>query len=127
MKTRKITLSGRNPVQIVEEEWPILASASGDSWSGNDYAQHQQALGQGELDRYWLMVRQHTDGRAIVYAVVDGAIAWTSTEDYRSGELLDSGADVTAAILRVGMDAVEHGMPDRMVREALADLPAEKL
>jgi hypothetical protein len=41
MKTRTITLTDRRPVKIVEDEWPIIAKATGDSWSGGDYARHE--------------------------------------------------------------------------------------
>jgi hypothetical protein len=90
-KTLTITLTGRNPVQIDKEKWPILAHVNGDS--GGDYGHHQQALRLGECDRYRLTVRQHADGRSIVYGVLDAAIAeWgagAGGESVRGGELLD--------------------------------------
>lgn len=128
-----ITLTGARPARIVKTDWPIVAKASGDSYSGNDYGRHQQAQAQGEVDEYRLVVRQHADGRAIVYAIVDAAIsAWHAPaggEDYRGGELLDAGAaaDLVAAIQRVGHEAVAHALPERLVRECIADLPAVEI
>lgn len=123
-KTRTITLTARRPVQIREDEWPEIASATGDSYASRDYSRYQQALSQGELDRYSLRVRQHTDGRAIVYGVLDAATAWTGSEDYRGGELLPAGADLAAALRRVGESC--H-LPDSIIREAVAALPAETI
>ena len=124
--TLTVTLTGRRPVQIDKAEWPIVASADDDSLShrGIDYACYQEALARGEADRYRLKVRQHADGRTIVYGVLDAATAWTGNEDHRGGELLAPGADVAAAIRRVGE---ECGLPDRVIRDCVADLPAEKI
>lgn len=123
-----ITLTDARPARIVKADWPIVAQASDDSYGGGDYCRHEQALSRGECDRYRLVVRQHADGRAIVYAVVDAAIsAWHAPaggEDYRGGELLDAGADLVAAIQRVGGEAVRHAFPERLIRECIADLPA---
>lgn len=123
-KTRTITLTGRPPVKILEEQWPTIAQASGDSYSGNDYGRHQQALGQGECDRYTLKVRQHADGRTLVYGIFDAATAWTKNEDVRGGELLEKDADIAGTIRRVGESC---NLPDRIIRECIADLPAEEL
>jgi hypothetical protein len=144
-----ITLTGRPPVRIDKAEWPILATANGDSYGSGDYSRHQQALGCGELDRYRLTVRQHADGRAVVYGVLDAALdryrltvrqhadgravvygvldaatAWTHSEDYRGGELLGAGADLASAIRRVGEDC---GLPGSLIRDCTADLPAVEI
>jgi hypothetical protein len=123
-----ITLTGRAPVRVLKADWPILASATGDSCAGNDCGRYQQALGQGECDRYRLTVRQHEDGRAVVYGVLDAAIVeWHAPaggEDHRGGELLDAGADLAAAIRRVGESC--H-LPDPLIRDCAADLPAVEI
>ena len=123
-KTRTITLTGRPPVTIREDDWPIVASAKGDSWTGCDPSRYCQAEAQGELDTWAIRVRQHADGRAIVYGILDGATAWTRTQGRKGGELLVAGADLAAAIERVGADV---GIEDRTIRECVADLPAEVL
>lgn len=126
-KIRTITLTGRRPVKINEDEWPVVAKATGDSFAGNDGSQHAQASVQGELDTYNIIVRQHADGRALVYAVVSGATAWTGTGDYRGGEMVSALIDLPSAIESVGRLAVEHGLPEALIRECIADLPAEDL
>ena len=123
-KTRTITLTGRRPVRITDSDWPTLASATGDSYGSRDYSRYQQALAQGECDTYSIRVRQHGDGRAIVYAILDGATAWTCTADHRGGEMLQPSADIAEAIARVGRDC---GIPESVIRDCIADLPAEEV
>lgn len=127
-KTRTITLTGRAPVKIRDDQWPAIAEASGDSYGGNDYGRRQQALHQGECDKYTLKVRQHEDGRALVYGILDAAIAaWGAPaggEDFRGGELLEQGADIATAIRRVGESC---NLPDSVIRDCIANLPAEEL
>jgi 8-oxo-dGTP pyrophosphatase MutT (NUDIX family) len=45
-------------------------------------------------------------------------------EDHRGGQLLDDGADIAAAIREVGE---ECGLPDSVIRDCTADLPAEEI
>lgn len=91
-KTRTITLTDRAPVRIVEAEWPEIASAREDSWS--------------------LRVRQHDDGRILVYGV---------NGDVRGGELLPHDAGLVNAITRV---AATCGVP---AAKCIGDLPAEEI
>lgn len=127
-RIRTITLTDRRPVRIVDADWPIIAKAEGDSFTGNDYGRHQQALAQNECDTYKLLARQHPDGRAIVYGVLDAAIvAWGSPaggESWRGGELLVATDDIALAIRRVGELG---GLPDRVIRDCIANLPAETI
>ena len=127
-KKRTITLTGRPPVRITDSDWPLIASAKGDSYRGNDYGRYRQALLQGECDEYALRMRQHADGRTLVYGVLDVAIAaWNAPaggNSYRGGQLLHAGADIANAIRRVGD---ECSMPDAVIRECIADMPAEEL
>lgn len=123
-KTRTITLTDRAPVKIRDDQWPTIAEATGDSYGCNDYSRYQQALSQGEVDKYTLKVRQHADGRVLVYGIFDAASAWTHNEDCRGGELLDAGADIAAAIRRVGESC---SLPASIIRDCIADLPAQEL
>lgn len=123
-KTRTITMTDRPPVTIRDNEWPVIAKGSGDSFAGNDFGRYQQSLNQGEIDEYSIRVRQHVDGRAIVYAIFSGAWAWTGHDDCRGGEIVPAGSDIVAAIRRVGEDC---GIPDSVIRECIADLPAEEI
>lgn len=126
-KSRTITLTGRRPVKIREDEWPIIASAAGDSYHG-DPGRYRQAEMRGEIDEYRLIVRQRADGRALVYGILTAAnAAWgqpAGGEWYRGGELLTESADIPAAIGRVGEDC--H-LPESVIRACIADLPAEDL
>lgn len=110
-KTRVITLTGRAPVRIVEADWPLIARAS----DHDGYVASQ-------ADRTWtLRVRQHDDGRTIVYGVY--STSWQGERDEAAGELLDAGEDIPAAIHRVA----ESCGCERLVAACIADLPAEVL
>jgi hypothetical protein len=127
--TRTITLTDRRPVRIVEEDWPVIAMSADDSWNHPDYSRYQQALNQGELDKYSIRVRQHADGRTIVYAVFVGATAWTGNGDKRDGEILKSKTginydDIVASIKEVGEAC---GLPEHVINDCIADLPPEDL
>ena len=118
-KRRTITLTGRSPVRILDADWPIIASASGDSFTGNDGARHLQAQRQGELDEWWLKVRQHySDGRTLVYGRITHG--WHGGEDWAGGMLLEPGADIAAALHSVGCSSP---IPAECFRDCLAALP----
>jgi hypothetical protein len=107
-----ITLTGRPPVRIRKAEWPIVAQAVWhDGQAGGDWTRRQR-----------LTVRQHEDGRAIVYGVFE--TVWQHERDRRGGELVEAGGDVAAAVHRVA----EHlGFDAWLAEECIADLPAEEL
>lgn len=117
-KSRIITLTDRAPVRITEVIWPLVAT--GDYRPGS--AHNGTPVPNDQTDRYTLRVRAHADGRAIVYGVVDAATAWTGNDDWSGGEIVDPGDDIVAAIRRVGSK-----FPDRVIRECIADLPAEDI
>lgn len=114
-KKRTITLTDRAPIRIAEDRWPLIASGTGRS-----RVNYGAPIPDYETDGYSLRVRQHADGRAIVYGVLDASTAWTGTEDRAGGELLAADDDVPAAIRRVG-EYCE--LPDAIIRECIADLP----
>lgn len=125
-KTRTITLTARRPVTITDAEWPIIASADHSSHDGQVECQaNEKWYG-------WLKVRQHADGRALVYGRDDYDTNWQgrSGHCYRGGELLAAGDDIAAAIFRVANDLVGRGANDEMItiaHECIADLPAETI
>jgi hypothetical protein len=127
-KTRTITLTGRRPVTIDEAEWPVIAKASGDNWTGGaDWALHNQASDQGQLDEFTLRVREHADGRGIVYGTYSEG--WHSDHDglTHAGYIVQPGSvplTVEAAIQQTGTDL---GVPAQLVADCIADLPAERL
>lgn len=110
-KYRTITLTDRPPVRIVEADWPQIARAK--SWD-NRY--------ECQANRTWrLCVRQHDDGRAIVYGSYSSA--WQGARGADAGELLAAGDDIPAAIHRVAADCNCEGI----VADCIADLPAETI
>lgn len=111
-KTRTIPLTDRPPVRIREDLWPTIAVAK-------DYDSEFEC----QANRTWaLRVRQHQDGRAVVYGSYE--TRWRGERDITAGELLTAGDDIPAAILRT---AQAIGASDRLAQECIADLPAEEL
>lgn len=108
-----ITLTERRPVTIVKDDWPILASAE----DTDDRAHPEQA------NRRWkLIVRQHADGRSIVYGVYTSA--FLDARDVRGGVLVEAEGDIEAAIYEVTASLdFDRALADQCV----ADLPAEEL
>ena len=123
-KQRTITLTGRRPVTINEDEWPEIAKAEGDNYTGLDPARHIQASQQGELDEYTLRVRQHADGRTIVYGTYTEG--WNGNHEglNRAGQILEAGGYIEVAIKNVG-DTLR--VPQQLIADCIADLPAEQL
>jgi hypothetical protein len=129
MPKRTITMTGRPPIQIAEEDWPIIASSKhtpGSFVNGTPRPKY-------EHDTYKIMVRAHKDGRTIVYGILDGATAWTGTEDRRAGYLLDreaaTAAGIVHAIRAVAKVLGQYDDEDdtALVADCIADLPAEEV
>lgn len=111
-KTRTVSLTDRAPVRIDEDKWPLVAEGKG--WDGEYEFQASRTRG--------IRVRQHADGRAVVYGVY--TTRFRGERDARAGYLLAAGEDVPAVIRRVGE---EIGASEAVIRECIADLPAETL
>src|SRR3990167_4789518 len=79
-----ITLTDRPPVTVTTAHWPIVAAAS-DSWHDNQY--ESQA---NRRTKWRLVVRQHADGPAVVYAVYEHDTQFQGERgvDRRGGALL---------------------------------------
>ncbi len=108
MTVTTITLTDTRPVTVEEDDWPTVASA--EAW---DTQYRHQA------NRTWtLRVRQHSDGRCIVYGVA--TTQFQGEQDRRGGEIVDTLEDVPAAIRRVGERLT---MTDALVDECIGDLP----
>ncbi len=109
---RTITLFDRQPVRIRVDDWAQIASAK--DWD-NQY--------EFQANRTWnLRVRQHADGRAVVYGTY--STQFQGERDRAGGELLANGADIAAAIRRVG-ERMQFGAD--LIDECIADLPAQAL
>jgi hypothetical protein len=132
-----ITLTGRPPVKITKDEWPVIASADAKEYD------NQYEFQANRTAAWKLIVRQHEDGRAIVYAIHNYSSQYQgeSGRDVRGGELIDAGADLPKAIDRVA-EVIEARMPvddgsnghhwgqgvfPRLAHECIADLPAVEL
>lgn len=125
-----ITLTGRKPVKVKKADWPIIAQGAANHYDG------QYDFQANRTSDFKLRVRQHEDGRAIVYGVYDYDTRFQGEDGcrLRGGEIIDADADVATAIRRVaeefaerigsdyfGLDAIEVG------NQCIADLPAEEL
>ena len=123
-KTRTITLTDRPPVKIHEDDWPVIARAK--DWDN----QHEC-----QANRTWhLRVREHADGRRIVYGVYgtqfqgerDAAggylVAATETEAEGGGYMPDTAATITAI-----HDVAEIIGAPQLAAECIANLPAEEI
>ncbi len=110
-KIRTVTLTDHAPVRIREDLWPQIAHGN---WCDNPAIPFQANRG-GDI-----RVRQHADGRAVVYATAWSK--WQGERDWSGGELLAAGEDIIAAIRRVGAE-----LHDSAVRDCIADLPAVEI
>ena len=84
MYTRTITLSNRQPVKIDEDNWPVIADAK-------DYVHDGQVECQANRkSTWWIKVRQHKDGRAIVYAGYSYDTNWQGARslEHKHGDYL---------------------------------------
>ena len=131
IKMRTITLTDRPPVTIREADWPEIAAAAYHDFDGQyDFQSNRNWRG-------FVRVRQHADGRAIVYSRCwyDSQFQGERGYDQRAGELLDkehTTEALIAAIKRVhdSIDVVDddHAQQWHLLgAECIADLPAEVL
>jgi hypothetical protein len=129
-KYRTISLSGRAPVRIREDQWPQIAHGSYEDFD-NQYK--FQANRTTDID---IRVRKHEDGRAIVYGVYDYSTNFQGERGLvvRTGKLCEPGEDLAEAIQAVGEEMIER-LEDRadaanvrdVIAGCIADLPAEDL
>lgn len=117
-KQRTITMSGRLPVRIKEQDWPIVASAQlSDARPGHNWTR--------KVEMY---VRQHADGRRLVYGTCRSTI--DGEPHKRGGELLDPGDDLVhmanEMAKALGYKAPDY-TPEDLANALLADMPAEPL
>jgi hypothetical protein len=110
-KYRTITLTDHAPVRVREDHWPIIASAR--SHDGQVECQANR--------RWYLTVRQHEDGRTIVYGHYSSA--FSNERDLYAGELLDATTDGDAIVSAIRSVGGRCGC-DELIDECIADLPA---
>lgn len=139
MSSRTITLTGRPPIKIDEDNWPTIASAADSEHDGQVECQANRK------SSWWIKVRQHEDGRAIVYAGYTYTSNWQGARCYEAkrGVLLAIGEgegarpsdqQICDAIREVCEDiaGAEHHDGDEarwptLAAECIADMPAEEL
>lgn len=135
-RKRTITLTGRSPVRITDAEWPIIASASDEDWDGEFDFQANRKW------KWFVGVRRHEDGRAIVYATYSHTSQYRDERDAeaRRGILIDETDDTDDPIITRTIEDVCGQMADvespenlqsgrwpALAAECVADLPAVEL
>lgn len=133
-ETRTITLTNRPPVKIREDAWPVIANAS-----DKDY-DNQYEFQANRTWKWFINVRQHEDGRTLVYAGFAYTTAFQSERGYRirHGKLLTeetSQQAIVDAIVDVcdDMATAQHDSDEsaarwrELARDCIADLPADEL
>ena len=103
-KTRTITLTGRTPIRIREDQWPVIAEASSDL---------QNSSGT-------ITVRRHRDGLILVYATSLHKRAPTAI--IRAGRLLETLIDHQTIIETIRCVAKDCGLSAGLARACIASL-----
>lgn len=113
-----VQMSERSPVKIDPALWPQIASAQ--SHDGEVRCQANT--------EYYIRVRQHADGRRLVYgAKVAGGGGYDARfQELRGGYLLAAGADEQETIRAIRRIAGIIGS-SMLAAECIGDLPAEEL
>lgn len=129
-----VVLSGGNPVRVSQRDWQIISDAirplrvEVDADNSEDHIDHE-IVGHERL-----VVRQHQDGRCLVYGYTHyeacgnnmASELLTSLDIYnlRGGELIPSGSDPVDAIRDVG---VALRLDNETIRTCINGLPAQDL
>ena len=131
MTKRTITLTGRPPVSISDENWPLIASASDKVFDGEYEFQANRT------SKYFIGIRQHRDGRAIVYATYSYSTNWQGERDCnkKCGKLLAEGSTIDDILGVIGevISDIAGGYSEydetwsRLKAECIANLPVEEL
>jgi len=113
--TRTITLTDRAPVEIIDGDWPIIAESRA----------HDGMIAVQANRRWWMKIRQHADGRVIVYGAY--LTQHQGEVDRRDGEVLAATSRSSTLVATIRQVGQSLGAPSSLVRELIADLPAEPL
>jgi len=130
---RTITLSDRPPVTVNEEDWGFIAVVRDSEHDGQvEYQANSKS-------KWFLGVRQHDDGRTIVYATYYYSTNWQNARDFsaKHGVMLPKDCttdDICKAIKEVAnrMESCEAADEDNkrwssLADACIADMPAEEL
>lgn len=119
-KQRTITLTDARPVRIYEDEWPVVASA--------DWHDGNEGIESRANRRRSIKVREHDDGRRIVYGVY--STVWQNERGAAGGSIVparDGRPDDEATIKAIREVADEVIDDVQLGDECIADLPAEEI
>lgn len=134
-ETITITMTDRPPVTVAKVTWPVVAE-SGDHDHDNQY--ECQA---NRTWRWWLRIRQHADGRTLVYGGYHYTTQFQGEENVsvRAGDYYTEPPPYAGALRRIvalidaqadtdgdGERTTERRW-ERLVQECVADLAAEPL
>ena len=111
-------------MRIIQDDWPTMARA--EKFDGEFEFQASR--------RAYLRVRQHQDGRTIIYGTF--ASQWQGESGSAAGVLLTPPADATKgdwvlwpgmlSAIRTVAEDLGYGS-DQLIRQCLADMPAEEI
>ena len=131
-----ITLTNHPPVKIKEDNWPVIASADDDGYDGQVYEQSNRMWERG------ITVRQHADGRTLVYGVYDFETHFQKEKSVRvcggklitvqraDAEHIGDFGPIIDAIREVGEWMVSNtgeAMFQRLINECIGNLPVLEL
>ena len=132
--TRTITLTDRPPVTIREDDWPIIASSQSKEFD-NQYEFQANCT-----SKWHFAVRQHDDGRAIVYATYSYSSTYQNARNYRAragvllaadatknNGLVDAIRAVSATIANAEHVGTDADRWPTLRDECIADLPAVEI
>lgn len=127
----QINLTGRPPVIIVPDDWPLITE------SYRTESEGERGEPRLRTTEAFIRVRKHADGRKIVYGRYEHSSAYHEpNRTVYAGYVLDPDDDVIPAIEAVGAELADSQVPndelldgaiDDLVREAIAGLPAVEL
>ena len=121
-----IKMTARAPLRFKADDWPVLAYADGDSRNDLRPGPRNDARQRGQADLYFLLVRQHADGRSLIYGQLKAAYARyeqpAGGESFHAGYLVPRPSEIISAIECVGD---ECRLPAYLVRDCISNLPPE--
>lgn len=113
-----ITMSERRPLSVVREEWPIIARAD---WHDGKVESQANTIRK-------IRVRQHADGRRIVYGLQEAGEGgqYAGTRNPEGGFLIGIGEDEDETVRAIRRVAGIIG-DDDLGSECIASLPPEEV
>jgi len=116
MTTMKVIMSERAPVTIITADWPIIAEAS----------RHDGAVACQANNEWSIVVREHTDGRRLVYGwqVAGNGGQHAGFRPRHAGWVVDKDDDDDVTAIRRVAGVIGD---EQLGAECISDLPATVL